>query len=463
MVSMNDLTDAFGKRVYEGSASLFIGAGLSIEAGYPGWTDLLAPILRAANVPEAAGHDASLSAEFAAQELGREKFNERLLQQLVAVQPKTSATSQKLAHLPVREYWTTNFDNVLEDALGSDAERVIADGDYATAGGRSPKRLTKMHGSLSLGGGSIHWESGPVITRSDFEAYQMTHPLIWAQLRAQFLTSSILFLGLSFNDPNVSVLLQLSRSIDPAVVRHPHFAVLKRESDPLKEREFQLRVRDLETSGIRIGLINDFKDIEQVVDAIRRRSRGPNLFVSGSGIETDTEEEALCRAIGARFADIDHLSVVSLAGPAALAVSTGFNSALRADEYDPERIRFYFRHRHDRPAPDHPKRMGTCIYTRLEVVDLRDHVLQNARAMIVLGGSNRTRDEVARAQSLRIPVIPVGAVPGLSEELWQRNKPSELDLDGLISDEDWTRLGSSDHNQVTRSVAHTVARVMSLS
>jgi hypothetical protein len=456
------LVEEFGRAVSQHKAVVFVGAGLSMAAGYPDWDGLIKTIRSNAKVPPAIT-DAPLAAEYAAAELGREQFEKKLLLKLSSVTPALSKTMSYLAALPVAEYWTTNFDNLLESALPSPFVRLTDDKDYAGArNADATKRLTKMHGSLSLEPGpSQSWESSPVITRGDFERYEFNHPLMSAQLRAQFLTSSFLFMGLSFNDPNVDVLLKISRSLPEDLDRPPHFAILREEKSPAKRRAYELKVRDLENSGIRVCLVNEFTELEEIAEELVRRSKRPNLFVGGSRL--DDRGKQTSEAIGSRLNELGtELAIISFAGEAALAVSDGFWTSMIHGEYSPERIRFYFRAHGGKAAPKHPKRMGSCIYTHLDLDAMRSEVLAEARAFLVIGGGSVTDQEVQMALSIGIPVIPVAIGDGLGKLLWESRAPANLGLNDFVDAALWERLGSLDPNVVSRAVEEAVGKCMFL-
>src|SRR5687768_1606277 len=107
---------------------LFVGAGLSRPAGYPGWRDLMTTVvnktaatLYAGGAPEElsallnAGQFAEL-ADQCRELLGRERFAALLRTELdkPAVPPK--ATHRAIVETPYASIVTTNFDTLLEDA-----------------------------------------------------------------------------------------------------------------------------------------------------------------------------------------------------------------------------------------------------------------------------------------------------------------------------------------------------------
>lgn len=168
-----------------------------------------------------------MAAEYALQEPKLDEVERLLLSSLSAVHAKPNDVLERLLTIDFAEIWTTNFDRLIENAA-TDVETVIDDDDYKQTTPMGARRLTKLHGSIAMDGtGAYSWRSHPVITRSDFEAFERKHPLKWAMLRAQFLTTSFFFLGFSFTDPNVGALLRIVRSLPPEIRRLEHFAIMK--------------------------------------------------------------------------------------------------------------------------------------------------------------------------------------------------------------------------------------------
>lgn len=456
----NEVIEQYARAVRQHTAAVFLGAGTSISAKYPDWNKLIAKIRRDASVPKNVT-SAPLAAEYAEAELARGPFEKKLLLELNKVRPPTAPAAVKtLANLPVVEYWTTNYDNLIEMALvDKRIDRVIRDDDYyRDRDALAIKRVTKMHGSLTQSKpGQATWEQKPVITRGDFERYEYDNPLMWAQLKAQFLTSSFLFVGFSFDDPNIEVLLRLSRSLDPHLQRRGHFATMRRPDNPGDIREFELRVADLERSGIYVAIVDSFPEIDGIADDIARRAKAPNVFVSGSRLED--EGLAMSESIGSSLGNLDDIIVSSLAGPAGMSASLGFFKQIEArEQYAPERIRFFFRKSDTKAVPVLPNRIGAAFYTNLDQIPMREQVLDQVTVMIVIGGGDTTRDEVTAAVNRGVPVIPVGSVEGTSKTLWETRKPEQLNLTGLLSTEAWQKLGSDEPITVSAVVQEAVRK-----
>jgi hypothetical protein len=110
------LVEEFGEAILSGSAALFIGAGLSRDAGMPGWEDLLEPVRASCNVPK--HHDLPLVAEYIVNQLGsRHVLEDHILATLTSPAPKPARSHRLVARVRVPEVWTTNYDWLIESAM----------------------------------------------------------------------------------------------------------------------------------------------------------------------------------------------------------------------------------------------------------------------------------------------------------------------------------------------------------
>lgn len=434
---MNAFVAEFSEAVRANRAALFIGAGLSQAAGLPGWNGLIEEARVDARVPEEVT-DAPLAAEYITTVIGEFGLKRALLKKL-AVAPVPTPLHKVLAGLNVFDYWTTNYDSLIEQAIrsdGNDVARIISDeklGQQVQYGGK--KQVFKMHGSLNES--NDQWETSPVLTRTHFESYETDRPRFWAQLRAQFLTRSFLFLGLSFEDPNVNVLLRLARSLGPGSGAVKHWALMKRETGATEVELQKLRVEDLRKAGINVHLIDDFSVQDELLADIATRTRNPNVFVSGSKLDEDAI--ALTEQLASRVAEDRSVAVLDFGGPAAFVFGSAFKRALGAGEYQPERIRHYYRAGSEIKLDE---RIGTAIFTDLALPEMRDYVIPRVRAMVVVGGGARTLEEAELARQHNVAVIPVAATGGSAQELWTlyKDAPEKLNLPVGADDRRWGRL-----------------------
>ncbi|WP_291045725.1 SIR2 family protein [Herbiconiux sp.] len=451
---MTNLVSEFSEAVRGRRAAIFVGAGLSKPAGLPGWSALIEDARTEASVPSEVV-DAPLAAEYIVSKIGDRALYRSLLSKLGRRASPTDL-HHRLIKLPVYEYWTTNYDLLLEQAL-QEADRGVARivkdedlGSRVTIG--EHKQLFKMHGTLNDPDGDA-WEVEPTLTRTHFETYEVEHPRFWAQLRAQFLTRSFLFLGLSFEDPNVNVLLRLARSLELGAGPTKHFAIMKRETEPLALALQELRIHDLLNGGIHVHLVDDYPEQSDLIARIEVLTRRPNVFISGSKLTTDAEMVA--GQLATRLAEEPELALLSFGGEAASLFSGVFKEALVPGTYRPEGIRHYYR----RGAElEFEERTGTAIFTDMELSDMRSYVIPLARAMIVFGGGARTEEEAELARSHNVAVIPVGMTGGAAARIWgkYRDSPEKLNLPLHSDSRDWARLMSSNVQAV--QAAHQIIR-----
>ncbi|GAT73012.1 hypothetical protein MHM582_1492 [Microbacterium sp. HM58-2] len=472
-VTAKELVARFAEAVSVGDAAVFVGAGTSQGAGLPGWNALIEEARIAADVP-AEISDAPLAAQYIANVDGEGALHSAIRRKIdLDVVP--TEVHDLLSHLPIRDYWTTNYDLLVEQALDVQEvayQRVVGERDYSVgpAAGTNAKRVTKMHGSLAHGApGQRDWEVLPVITRSDFERYEEQHPITWTRLRASWLTNSFLFLGLSFDDPNLNLLLKLSRSLPEHIDAPPHYVVFAEKSDPVERRLQQLRVSDLERSGVNVHMIQSHADLSPLLRQLEVRCRPELLFVSGSFETTSADESdrfamAVAENLGAALAASDARTrpiLASFGGPAGLVVGRQFRDALPVSEYRPEQVRFYYRKSEtdDESIPiEH--RVGMAIFTERNLDDMRAFVFPQVRAMVVIGGSSRTGEEATVAREHGVAVIPVGATGGAAKALWDAMSPTDLGLDAADELRWWDQLNTGSATLAAHAAGMLIKRLM---
>src|ERR1700676_1583973 len=159
--------ETFVKELEEENVAIFAGAGLSVGAGYVDWKKLLQPIAQDLELDIDQEHDLISMAQYHLNEKqNRSGLNRALIEQL---SPGHTPTDKHriLARLPIKTYWTTNYDKVFENSL--------------TAAGKSPEvkytldhlKLTKPKRDAIVY--KIHGDIGhpddAVLSKDDYEQY----------------------------------------------------------------------------------------------------------------------------------------------------------------------------------------------------------------------------------------------------------------------------------------------------
>jgi NAD-dependent SIR2 family protein deacetylase len=161
---MNGIAEEFiGKfltELREDNAAVFIGAGLSKAAGFVDWRGLLAPIAAPLGLDVEKESDLVGLAQFHLNTNAgnRNQLNQLLIEQFTDL-PAPTENHRLLARLPIRSYWTTNYDRLIEQALKEGGKRV--DAKYTveqlalTVRGRDAI-VYKMHGDIEHADKAVH-------------------------------------------------------------------------------------------------------------------------------------------------------------------------------------------------------------------------------------------------------------------------------------------------------------------
>jgi hypothetical protein len=308
MSEIDRFVELYVQALRDENAAIFAGAGLSIPAGLVDWASLMRDIGHDVGLNVDEEHDLLSVAQFHVNERGgRHRLNQALVTEF-AERSKLTENHRILASLPIRTFWTTNYDTLLEDALRQARKRAdvkTTEESLATTLPRRDAVVYKMHGDIAR-------VDEAVITKDDYEAYTTTHPLFGTALQGDLVSKTFLFIGFSFNDPNLSYLLSRIRLL-LGQNRRDHYCLLRRvqladftnnqsEYDYARARQ-DLQVRDLRRYGIHGLLVDSYAEYTAVLQKIAARFRRKRVFVSGSAATyapfSDTDGQDLVRLIGA--------------------------------------------------------------------------------------------------------------------------------------------------------------------
>lgn|GEM_PF-3001223 len=236
------------ERAREGSLVLFVGAGVSVGAGLPTWRDLLSPL--AAEVGADPKTDDPLDiAQWSVIRHGRSTLLGHV-QTAIGCARQPGALHSALARIPAPVVFTTNYDQLLELAIGAEQgvppDAIVEDGHVGFIDEARRTTVVKLHGCLSL-------PRTIVLTRDDYEAYADEHRAMIAYLQSLLATRTILFVGASLSDPNFLV---IHAAIRRALGQYQRTAFLL-DAGPHKE----IQVQDWARRGIEMLWFANF-DVE---------------------------------------------------------------------------------------------------------------------------------------------------------------------------------------------------------
>ncbi|WP_119681467.1 SIR2 family protein [Indioceanicola profundi] len=290
--------EALAERFRAGTISVFIGAGLSRPAMYPDWAGLLKDIAQEIGLDASREDDLPGLAQFYLNH--KSNARTRITELIVKEFPENRGIPRSfriLARLPIPELWSTNYDTLPERAWAEAKKQMEVRPNQASltrphAGAHTV--FYKMHGT-------VREPEGIVLAKEDYELYRARRPGFIPLLTSRLTTTSMLFLGVGFRDPNLSHVFAAIREANPDRNHQSHFTILRRPPKPQgggrKDREkheydtkrHEHLVRDLARYSIEVLEIDRFDEIEEVLAAVERRLFLESVLVSGSFPLHDTE------------------------------------------------------------------------------------------------------------------------------------------------------------------------------
>lgn len=190
------------ERFANGNGTVFVGAGISSSSGMPLWGELMAPLKT--DLGDAIHEHASNLdiAELYETKYCRSELVRYLKKSLEKVSFQLTKTHELIVRLPVKRIYTTNFDDLLEQASSRQGIRrnVISDASQVAFADTSALSIIKLHGDLNH-------ESSLVIGSDDYYSYFTKNPSVSDLLKVELQTHTVLFLGYSFSDLNLGMIL----------------------------------------------------------------------------------------------------------------------------------------------------------------------------------------------------------------------------------------------------------------
>ena len=298
MISRSELVENYVKAIQEGYAAIFAGAGLSRSSGYVDWKELINPLARSINLDTNKENDLIAVAQYYRNERGnRAGINQAIMREFTK-EVQVNENIKILARLPIETYWTTNYDTLIEDELKNKNKRVEIKVNKENLATTLPDRdvvLYKMHGDVSN-------PADAVLTKDDYECYDIKRPLFRTALQGDLISKTFMFIGFSFADPNLDYILSRIHILLNENERE-HYCFFKKvlRKDCRTDEEYnylsirqELREKDLRRYGIQAIFVDEYSEITDILKEIETRILLKNVFISGSIEEYNkwTREEA---------------------------------------------------------------------------------------------------------------------------------------------------------------------------
>lgn len=460
-----------------GAGAVFVGAGVSMGAGYPSWASLLTEVGEELGVKSGELHDLAALAQWSIQENGSATQVRNVIKEQIGAEHAVPVTLEIIARLPVKFIWTTNYDRLVERAFGSvnrPIDTVSGAADLPLRATPGATRLFKMHGSVER-------LDDVVISTDDYELYRSKRGAFLPLLQAHLSSMSMLFLGISFTDPNIRHVLSLIRESFTSAPPE-HFAIVRppQREDYTTDTEFESRStqhtlwsRDLKRYGLIVVEIDDYSEVPDLLRQVERRVAARRVWISGSwppeAGDKISRVYSVSQALGALVGDRGR-DLVSGAGLVVGSASiAGFLDALRSNGgWDLERRLI---------ARPFPQPILGAAPDQAQWASLRAELARIAGVVIFVGGmkidpasgaqvvADGVFEEFEAAKAADCFVLPIGSTGGAAAEIAEKLIGSEIDASehGAMrpTDDELKELARADITvaEIVKLVANILTRI----
>ncbi len=241
-------TDSYAElkeNLKNGNVIAFVGAGLSIGAGLPGWYDLISELAQRIDykLPSAQRANSATLIDAAQAYINAEGLHSLvafLKDKLDTTGRRQTAAHQALARLPISIVFTANYDNLLEQAYREANKRVhivVKDSDIPFMR-REPNfvNIVKFYGDLNQ-------PDTIVLARQHYDEFFLQRPLMIKLLETELARSDVLYLGWSHTDPHFNLVFGELLTILGKLIRPSHavlFNLPKTQRKELKRKHIRL-------------------------------------------------------------------------------------------------------------------------------------------------------------------------------------------------------------------------------
>ena len=274
------------KAIRNGNAALFAGAGLSRPSGFVVWKELLRTLAESIGLNIDKEYDLPAVAQYVKNESGnRSAINESILE-AYGKDVNFNENVSILTRIPIYTYWTTNYDKLIENGLRAANRNPDVKINYKQLTSSRKDRdavVYKMHGD-------VDYPADAVLTKDDYAQYEKNYPFFRDVLEGDLISKTFLFIGFSFEDPNLDYILnQLRLHLD--VNMRTHYCFMKKinmedaaddEDFGYKKAKQELRERDLRRYGIQTVFVDEYSEITEILRDLENAVLANNIFISGS-------------------------------------------------------------------------------------------------------------------------------------------------------------------------------------
>lgn len=280
IIKKDDFIKRYSKMILQNKVAVFLGAGINVEVGLPTWIDLLKDIFEDLNLEVKENIDLALIAQFYINEKGSERELLNIISEKINLQNKKPGKNlTSLTRLPIQQFWTTNYDDLLEKALNNENKKydsIYNKKQFYTACRKYS--IFKIHGDILN-------KEYLVLSKDSYDLYEKDRKFFWDKLSMELINKNFLFIGTSMEDTNLNLVLSKVNMIVNKEDKSEHFIFLKNIKEHQKfERMFlQHKIKDLKTRfNIKTVLLEDYSELAEIFNSINSLILRKNIFISGA-------------------------------------------------------------------------------------------------------------------------------------------------------------------------------------
>lgn len=276
----------YTEAIIRDEAAVFAGAGYSREAGFCDWKGLLKNVARDIELDIEKENDYISLAQYYENANGYNALCGTILDSFSKYK-NNYVLAKSVEILPIKTFWTTNYDHFIEDTLKNDFKKIV---DVKKNTKNLTCNLRNRDVTVYKFHGDIDDLSSLVITKSDYEAFERNHAQFINALNGDLINKTFVFIGYSFNDPELfNILKSIKLTFDKN--QRTQYAILKRPVSKEFENEEdykyakikqELKVTDLKRYGIETIEIDDYNEISQIFNIIKKKYLLNNVYIAGS-------------------------------------------------------------------------------------------------------------------------------------------------------------------------------------
>lgn len=298
-ITKNKFLKEYSDAVIAGHAAVFAGAGFSATAGFVDWKGLIRDLAAEIGLDVEKEYDLLSIAQYYDNAHNREDVTKAIFDNFTR-KAKLDDNHLILGSLPIKTYWTTNFDSLIEEGLRKCGKRVEVksqNSDFCNKLKDCKATVYKMHGD-------INHPDETILLKREFEDYAVNHAVFHSALMSDMMDKTFLFLGFSFTDPNLNYVLSRMRVNLKGNKVHYNItkAVQEKEYGNKEEYEYERNkqehfINDLEKNyHIQTLLVDEWSQINDILKEVKKRNDRRTIYISGAANQYKPWDTDTCKA-----------------------------------------------------------------------------------------------------------------------------------------------------------------------